>query len=138
MHTRCSRGKVGKKFKILIISPIEVKVLETNQNSSRIYLKKKPRLFYFANYSISIYTNHKFSHLMKTATSSCIYKTFMGYNPEEVRPMFLTFLTLSKSFRPGDLCSRILVGWSKSGSVARGVTPSTEFIWVPYPTLIQS
>ena len=115
MHTRCCRGKVSKKFKIFNNKPDWVKSERNNQNNSRIYLRQ--RLFYFENYSISINTSHKFFPSKYTITSSwgkvsqytwnrClsfqkhfvkvyvsililnIYKTLVGYTPEEVQSLF--------------------------------------------------
>ena len=48
---------------------------------------------------------------------------------------FLRFLRSRRQSRPEDLCRRIQVV-SPSGSFTRGVTPWTEFIWVPFPTLV--
>ena len=68
MHTKCCRGKVSKKFKIFNNKPDRGKSERKNQNNSRIYLRQ--RLFYFAHYSISIYTSHKFLPSKYTITSS--------------------------------------------------------------------
>ena len=50
---------VGQKFKIFNNKPDRGE--KKNHNNSRIYLKKKKRLFYFVSYTIiSIYTSRKF------------------------------------------------------------------------------